>query len=157
MPHASLGVAVSSPRLASALCLPRVASCGRVLLPRLTGVRAARARFEAKVERHHERYERKGQQLETAPVINVMGSTAGAGSGCAVPSAYPCAYLLTPYSYLLAPCSYLLTPCAYLLAPYSFLFAPCSYLLTPEHTEALQPLQCAVVQPLPCSRSCSRQ
>jgi len=42
---------------------------------------AALQKFEDKAERHHERYARKGDQLETAPVINVMGSTAGAGSG----------------------------------------------------------------------------
>ena len=39
------------------------------------------ANFEHKVQRLAERQEDREQQLEVIPVINVMGSTAGAGSG----------------------------------------------------------------------------
>ena len=38
-------------------------------------------KFEEKVHRHVERQEMKESELETEAVINVMGSTAGAGSG----------------------------------------------------------------------------
>mmetsp|Transcript_2356 Transcript_2356/g.3958 ORF Transcript_2356/g.3958 Transcript_2356/m.3958 type:complete len:172 (+) Transcript_2356:14-529(+) len=42
---------------------------------------AALEKFEAKLHRTIEHREARANQLETAPVINVMGSTAGAGSG----------------------------------------------------------------------------
>ena len=38
-------------------------------------------KFEERVHRHVERQEMKANELETEAVINVMGSTAGAGSG----------------------------------------------------------------------------
>jgi len=41
----------------------------------------ALAKFEDKVQKLAERQEDREQQLEVVPVINVMGSTAGAGSG----------------------------------------------------------------------------
>ena len=40
-------------------------------------------KFEEKVERLVERLEDREHGLEVEEVINVMGSTAGAGSGCA--------------------------------------------------------------------------
>lgn len=39
------------------------------------------AKFEAKVHQLVEKQEAKEMALETEPIINVMGSTAGAGSG----------------------------------------------------------------------------
>ncbi len=43
----------------------------------------ALSKFEDKVERLEQRREAKNNKLVTDVVINVMGSTAGAGSGCA--------------------------------------------------------------------------
>jgi len=43
----------------------------------------ALAKFEQKKERIEEKREVRANQLQTDSVINVMGSTAGAGSGCA--------------------------------------------------------------------------
>jgi len=46
------------------------------------------AKFESKVHRLVDKQEAKEMALEVEPIINVMGSTAGAGSGC-VPYARP--------------------------------------------------------------------
>ena len=41
------------------------------------------AKYEQKAQQLAERQEDREHELEVEPVINVMGSTAGAGSGCA--------------------------------------------------------------------------
>jgi hypothetical protein len=46
----------------------------------------ALSKFEAKVEKYEEKRQAKQNRLQTETVINVMGSTAGAGSGCARPA-----------------------------------------------------------------------
>ena len=59
------------------------------------------AKFEDKVERLVDRLEQRENGLEVEEVINVMGSTAGAGSGCAAtfgqqPALHDAARLLRP-------------------------------------------------------------
>jgi hypothetical protein len=60
----------------------------------------ALSKFEAKVERFEEKRQAQQNRLQTDTVINVMGSTAGAGSGCAPSPALLAlaAALLRPYA-----------------------------------------------------------